>query len=162
MSEENEVVVRRVIEEVLNRGRTDLLAELVAADHIGHDPLGEHYGPEGLRIAVAEFRNAFPDLQVTVDDLVTEGDRVAHRFTLRGTHAGPFMGIPPTGRVVTASGIAIDRFAGGKVAESWVSFDALNLLRQMGASPALRRSADPIPPDTASRPTRVAARQPTR
>src|SRR5215211_498515 len=158
MPEENEAVVRRLIEEVLNRGQTGLLAELVAADHVGHDPLGDHYGPEGMRIAVAEYRAAFPDLRVTVDDLVKEGDKVVHRFSLRGTHAGPFLGIPPTGRVVTAAGIAIDRVAGGKVTESWVSLDALNLLRQLGASPALRRPADPVPPDAASPPPGVAGR----
>ncbi len=139
MPEGNEAVVRRLIEEVLNRGQTGLLAELVAADHVGHDPLGDHYGPEGLRIAVAEYRAAFPDLRVTVEDLVTEGDKVVHRFTLRGTHAGPFLGIPATGRAVAAAGIAIDRLTGGKVAESWVSLDALGLLRQLGATdiPAL-------------------------
>jgi steroid delta-isomerase-like uncharacterized protein len=158
MLEENEAIVRRLIEQVINRGQTGLLAELVAADHVGHAPFGDHYGPEGLRIAVAEYRAAFPDLRVTVEDLVTAGDKVVHRFTLRGTHAGPFLGIPPTGRVVTVTGIAIDRLAGGKVAESWVSLDALNLLRQLGASPALRRPADPAPPDTASPSSGVPAR----
>jgi steroid delta-isomerase-like uncharacterized protein len=156
MPEENESVVRRLIEEVLNRGQTGPLAELVAADHVGHDPFGDHYGPEGLRIAVAEYRAAFPDLRVSVDDLVAEGDKVVHRFTLRGTHAGPFLGIPPTGRAVTAAGIAIDRLAGGKVVESWVSLDALNLLRQLGASPAVRRPANLGPPDTDSPPPGVA------
>jgi steroid delta-isomerase-like uncharacterized protein len=146
----NEAVVRRLIEEVLNRGQTGLLAELVAADHVGHDPFGDHYGPEGMRIAVTEYRAAFPDLRVTVEDLLTAGDKVAHRFTLRGTHSGSFLGIPPTGRVVTVTGIAIDRIAGGKVAESWISLDALHLLRQLGASPAWRRPADPMPLDTAS------------
>ena len=137
MPEGNESVVRRLLEEVVNHGSTDLLTRLVAADHVGHDPLGDHYGPEGLRISIAEYRAAFPDLELTVDDLVTAEDKVVHRFTLRGTHAGPFMGIPPTGRVVTTSGIAIDRLAGGKVIESWVNLDALNLLRQLGASPTL-------------------------
>jgi steroid delta-isomerase-like uncharacterized protein len=137
----NETVIRRLIEEVHNRGRTDLLAELVAADHVGHDPLGDHYGREGLRIVVAEYRAAFPDLRVTVEDLVTDGNKVVHRFTLRGTHAGPFLGIPPTGRVVIAAGITIDRFTDGKVAESWVSLDALNLLRQLGAMSATTSSS---------------------
>jgi steroid delta-isomerase-like uncharacterized protein len=146
MPEKNEAVVCRLIEEVLNGGQIDLLAELVASDHVGHDPLGDHYGREGLRIVVTEYRVAFPDLCVTVEDLVSEGDRVVHRFTLRGTHAGQFMGIPPTERVVTAAGIAIDRFADGKVAESWVSLDALNLLRQLGAAPTLgRRPERPSP-----------------
>jgi steroid delta-isomerase-like uncharacterized protein len=137
MPDANEAIIRRLIEEVLNRGQIDLLAELIAADHVGHDPLGDHYGREGLRIVVAEYRAAFPDLRVTVEDLVTESDKVVHRFTLRGTHVGPFMGIPPTGRLLTVAGIAIDRFTDGKVAESWVSLDALNLLRQLGAAPTL-------------------------
>jgi steroid delta-isomerase-like uncharacterized protein len=141
MPEGNEAVIWRLIEEVLNQGQTDLLAELVAADHVGHDPLGDHYGREGLRIVVAEYRAAFPDLRVTIEDLVTDGDRVVRRFTLRGTHDGSFMGIPPTGRVVTAAGIAIDRFTDGKVAESWVSLDALNLLRQLGAVSATTSSS---------------------
>jgi steroid delta-isomerase-like uncharacterized protein len=145
MPEKNKAVVRRLIEEVLNGGQTDLMAELVAADHIGHDPLGDHYGPEGLRIAVAEYRAAFPDLRVTVEDLLTERDKIVHRFTLRGTHIGPFMGIPPTGRLVTVAGIAIDRFTDGKVAESWVSLDALNLLRQLGALPTQARRLERPP-----------------
>ena len=150
MPEGNAAVVRRLVEEVLNRGRTGLLAELVAADHVGHDPLGDHYGPEGVRIVIAEHRAAFPDLRVTIEDLVAAGARVVCRFTLQGTHGGPFMGIPATGRPVAAAGIAIDRLAEGKVAESWVSLDALGLLRQLGASPAVRRPADPAPADTAS------------
>ena len=147
MPEGNESVVRRYLDEVVNAGSTDLLAGLIATNHIGHDPLGDHYGPEGMRIAVAEYRAAFSDLRVTAEDFVTEGDKVVHRFTLRGTHTGPFMGIPPTGRVVTVSGIAIDRLADGKVAESWVNLDALNLLRQLGAPPTLERGPSGPPDD---------------
>ena len=131
----NDAVVRRLLEDAFNHGCTDVLAELIAADHVGHDPLGDHYGPEGMRIAIAEYRAALSGLHVTAEDFVTEGDTVVHRFTLRGTHTGAFMGIPPTGQMVTVPGIAIDRLAGGKVVESWVSFDALNLLRQLGAAP---------------------------
>jgi steroid delta-isomerase-like uncharacterized protein len=141
MLEGNEAVVRKLIVEVLNRGQTDLLAELVATDHIGHDPFGDHYGPEGIRIVVAEFRTAFPDLALTIEDLITAKDKVVWRFTLRGTHAGPFMGIPSTGRVVTTAGIAIDRLVEGRVAESWVSLDALRLLRQIGALAVLQEHA---------------------
>ena len=139
----NKAVVRRLIEDIVNRGNTDLLIGLVAADHVGHDPLGDHYGPEGTRIVVAEYRTAFPDLAVTIEDLVAAGDTVAWRFTLRGTHAGPFMGIPPTGRVVAAAGIAIDRLVDdGRIVESWCSLDALGLLRQMGATPVVRQPAE--------------------
>ena len=147
MSKGNETVVRRLIEEVLNRGQTGLLTELVAVDHIGHDPFGDHYGPDGTRIVVAEYRSAFPDLAVTIEDLVAARDTVSWRFNLRGTHAGSFMGIPPTGRVVTTPGIAIAHLVGGKVAESWVSLDALGLLRQVGNAPIVTHSARPAPAD---------------
>ncbi len=148
MSKGNEAVVRRLIEEVLNRGQTGHLAELVAVDHIGHDPFGDNYGPEGTRIVVAEYRTAFPDLALTIDDLVAARDTVAWRFNLRGTHAGSFMGIPPTGRVVSAPGIAIAHLAVEKVEESWVSLDALGLLRQMGAAPTVMHPARSTPTDT--------------
>jgi steroid delta-isomerase-like uncharacterized protein len=142
----NEILIRRLVEEVVNRGNTDLLTELVAADHVGHDPLGDHYGPEGVRIGVAELRSAFPDLRLSIEDIIADGDRVARRFTLRGTHGGPFMGLPATGRTVMASGIAIDRVAGGRLVESWLSLDVLGLLRQLGALPVpVRQATDDCP-----------------
>lgn len=146
MAEESATVVRHLVQEVINRGNTDRLTELVAVDHVGHDPLGDHYGPEGTRIVVAEYRTAFPDLAVAIEDLVAAGGTVAWRFTLRGTHTGPFMGIPPTGRTVTAAGIAIDRLAKGRVIESWFCLDALGLLRQIGATLMIDRSIHPTVP----------------
>jgi len=140
MPANNGEVICRFIEEAINEGQSELLAELIADDHVGHGPFGDHYGLEGMRIALADYRFAFPDLKLTVEDLMTVDDKVALRFTLQGTHDGPFMGIPPTGRVVTASGIAINHLVGGKLAESWVNLDALNLLRQIGASPVLQRT----------------------
>ena len=133
MDEENEAVVRRLVEEVINRGQSALLAELIAADHVGHDPFGDHYGVEGTRIVVQEYRTAFPDMLLTIEDLVAAKDTVAWRFSLRGTHDGPFMGLPPTGREVTAVGIVYGRLKDSRVVESWVSFDTLRLLRQTGA-----------------------------
>jgi steroid delta-isomerase-like uncharacterized protein len=139
MERDNEQLVRQFIEAVFNRGETDPLPALVATDHVGHDPLGDHYGPEGVRIGVAELRAAFPDLRVTIDDIVAAGDRVAHRLTLHGTHRGAFLGLPPTGRVISATGIAIDRVAAGKLAERWVVLDVIGLHRQLGAVAVLRR-----------------------
>lgn len=136
MERDNERLVRRLVEEVINRGETDLLPALVAPDHIGHDPLGDHYGPEGMRIVIAELRAAFPDLRMTIEDVIATGDRVARRFTLQGTHHGPYLGLPATGRAVMATGIAIDRVVGGCLAESWVTIDALDFLRQVGLVPA--------------------------
>lgn len=141
MESNNEWLVRRFIEAVVNRGETDLLPSLVATDHVGHDPLGDHYGLDGVRIAVAELRAAFSDLWVSVEDVVAVADRVVHRFTLAGTQTGPFLGLPPTGRPVRATGIAIDRVADGKLAERWVVLDAIGLLRQLRAVAVLRRRA---------------------
>jgi steroid delta-isomerase-like uncharacterized protein len=134
--------VRRYLEEVVNDGGMHLLADLVAPDYVGHEPHGDHYGPEGLRIVVADYRDAFPDLRLTFEDLVTQGDKVVYRFVLRGTHTGSFMGIPASGRPVIAGGIAIGHLAGGKLAESWVCLDALNLLRQLGAAPPHERGRE--------------------
>ena len=131
----NKAVVLRFVEEVVNRGDARLLADLVAARHVRHAPDGDLYGPEGVRIDVAEWRSGFPDLRLEVEDQVAEGDRVASRFVLRGTHRGPFLGVAPTGRPVAVAGVSIDRLAGGRLAESWISLDALGLLRQIGALP---------------------------
>ena len=135
MSDRNGALVRRFVEEVVNRGDTRLLADLVAARHVRHAPDGDLYGREGVRIDVAEWRSGFPDLRLEVEDQVAEGDRVASRFRLRGTHDGPFLGVAPTGRPVAVAGVSIDRLAGGRLVESWLSLDALGLLRQVGALP---------------------------
>ena len=131
----NKAVVLRFVEGVVNQGDTKLLADLVAPDHVRHAPDGDLYGPEGVRIDVAEWRSGFPDLRLEVADQVAEGDRVASRFLLRGTHGGPFLGAAPTGRPVAVAGVSIDRLAEGRLIESWLSLDALGLLRQAGALP---------------------------
>lgn len=139
MAGAHEAIIRRLVDEVINGGNTDLLTELVAANHLHHDPAGDLYGPEGVALVVAETRAAFPDLRLTIEDLLSHEDRAAWRFTLVGTHAGPFMGIPATGRPVRAAGVRIDRLAGGRLVESWVVLDALGLLRQLGAIPVLTK-----------------------
>jgi predicted ester cyclase len=139
MAGANEAIIRRLVEEVINGGNTDVLPKLVAPDHVGHDHLGDRYGPEGVRIGIAEWREAFPDFRVTIQDLLSHGDRAAWRFTLEGTHAGPFMGVAATGRPARASGIRIDRLGGGHLVESWVALDVLGLLRQLGALPVRAR-----------------------
>jgi steroid delta-isomerase-like uncharacterized protein len=115
--------VRRLMDDVWNGGHFELLAELVADCYVGHLPIGDHYGPQGLRIDVAAYRTALPDLVVTLDDLLTAGDQVARRYTLCGTHRQPFMGVPASGHLVELHGIAIDRLADGKLIESWIQID---------------------------------------
>jgi steroid delta-isomerase-like uncharacterized protein len=134
---ENAAVVRRLVEDVINRGEERLLPALVAEEHVYHDHTGDLYGPEGVRLAVAETRDALPDLRMTIHELIATENRVVRRFTLSGTHAGAFMAVPATGRRVGVSGIGVDRLAGGKLVETWVSLDVLGLLLQLGVVPRL-------------------------
>jgi steroid delta-isomerase-like uncharacterized protein len=98
--------------------------ELMAADYVEHPrPSNLPAGTEGLKQLIAAYRTAFPDLKMTLDDIFAEGDRVAFRWSVSGTHLGDWLGIPPTGNHVTATGITLFRIAGGQVVESWTSID---------------------------------------
>jgi predicted ester cyclase len=145
MTHVNEMVVRRFVQEIVGRGRHDLLPELVAADYVAHLPLGDHYGWEGVRIDVAEWHRGFHDLIAVVEDLLADGDRVVRRFILHGTHHGTFLGLAPTGRSVAVPGIAIDQLANGRLVESWVLVDLYDLARQLdtrfGPRPSLAQTA---------------------
>src|SRR5215218_7985956 len=121
----NKDVVRRLMEGVWGDRQVDLLEELVAGEYVEHTRIGDYYGPAGARIGVGDYHLAFPDLTVHLDDLLTEGDKVVRRFTLRGTLAGPLPGRSPSGPPVELHGIAIDRIADGKLVESWVLIDPL-------------------------------------
>lgn len=135
MSEkENSALVRRFIEEVFNRGNLDVVAEIVAPDYTHHDPTTSEFGSgiEGFKQLIGFYRSAFPDLQIILDDQVACADKVVDRWTGHGTHKGEVMGMAPTGRQVTATGISIHRIAGGKIAETWNNYDALGMLQQLG------------------------------
>lgn len=95
---------------------------------------------EGAKRFVEMYRNAFPDLRITVEDLVAEGDKVLTCWTARGTHQGEFMGIPPSGNRVEFTGISIDRIEGGKFVESWSNYDALGMMQQIGAVPSVEQA----------------------
>jgi len=120
---ENREVVRRLMEEVLARGDIRLIPEFVAADYVAHLESGDHYGPEGIRIDVAAYCSAFPVLDLKLEDLLADGDKVVRRFTLRGTHNRPFLGTPASGRWVVLRGIAIDRVVQGQLVESSVQVE---------------------------------------
>jgi steroid delta-isomerase-like uncharacterized protein len=134
MFEQNKAIVRRSLEELFTHGDLGVADEVFAADYVGHDtelpqPLR---GPEEVKRFVAMYRTAFPDLVVSVEDQIAEGDRVVTRFVARGTHRGPLMGIPPTGRKVTVPGISIDRIVDGKSAEAWINYDVMGMMQQLG------------------------------
>jgi predicted ester cyclase len=134
LSEENKAIVRRQEEELFTQGNLDAADEVYAPDYVGHDPSNlEHI--QGLEAAkqAADYRKAFPDLRVTVKDVIAEGDKVAARLRFRGTHRGELDGIAPTGRRVDCTGIVISRMEGGKIVEDWANFDDLGMMQQLGA-----------------------------
>ena len=136
-TEENKAIVRRWYEEFANRANLDVLDELYAPAWVGHFPQsGELRGAEGHKPLGRRFATAFPDGRYEVEDVLAEGDRVATRYTFRGTHRGAFGAIPPTERAVTATGINVHRVEGGRIVEQWAQFDTEGLLRQLGALPA--------------------------
>jgi len=137
-TEENKANQRRVWEEIINKGNLALADELFATNYIYHGPVGmEFKGPEGLKQLISGFRNALPDIHVTVEDMVAEGDKVVSRFTGRGTHKGEFMGIAPTGKQTTVGGIVIARWVGGKEVETWEIIDMLSMMQQLGVVPPM-------------------------
>jgi steroid delta-isomerase-like uncharacterized protein len=141
--EANKKTAKRIFEDGFNKGRFEVADELIHDDALGHDPaLPEPTrGPEGFKESVRGYREAFPDLHVSIDEQVAEGDFVATRWTARGTHKGELFGIAPTGKESIVTGITIDRFKDGKIAESHTNWDTLGLLQQIGAIPALVTTA---------------------
>jgi steroid delta-isomerase-like uncharacterized protein len=141
-AEENKTIVRRVFDEVINKGDLNVVDEVIASDYVYRSPGSpELRGPEGFKQLIMMYRSAFPDLHLDVDELIAEGNTVVSRWTGRGTHEGEFMGIPPTGKQVSVTGVVISRFAGGKAVEDWELIDALTMLQQLGAIPAPERVA---------------------
>jgi steroid delta-isomerase-like uncharacterized protein len=135
---ENKTISRRADEELFNRGNLDVADELFAPSFVYHDPAsGEEWrGPESVKQYAAMLRAAFPDLHQTIEDQVAEGDKVAYRWTARGTHKGKLMGIAPIGNQVTFTGTSIARLADGKIEEIWENYDALGMMQQLGVIPS--------------------------
>jgi steroid delta-isomerase-like uncharacterized protein len=132
MPEKNEVVVRRLMDDVWSKGNLKVIDELLTNDYVGHDPMNPNPGLDGAREMVKKYRSAFPDCRLDIDDIFSAGDRVVVRFHYSGTHKGNLEGIPPTGRHATGPGIAIHRFVGDRIKESYVNWDALGLMTQLG------------------------------
>jgi steroid delta-isomerase-like uncharacterized protein len=137
-SEQNKAIVRRAFEEPW-KGSLAVVDELVASDYIGHDPANPEplRGPEGVKEFISTYRAAFPDARITVEQQLAEGDLVATRWSGRGTHEGELMGIEPTGKQVTVSGLTISRLEGGKIVEEFLNWDTFGMMQQLDAVPAL-------------------------
>ncbi|HJQ29459.1 MAG TPA: ester cyclase [Rubrobacter sp.] len=137
-SEGNKAVVRQFLDEVFGGGNLELVDEIFAPDYVLHDPAvpGAVGGTEGMKQYVSMYRAAYPDTHFTIEDQIAEGDHVVTRWTGQGTHRGELLGIAPTGKLVTVTGIEVDRVSGGRIEETWVNYDALGMMQQLGVIPA--------------------------
>ena len=134
-AEENKAIARRGYE-AINQKNLDALDEVVASDMTDHDPVpGQAPGLEGVKQYFSSLHAAFPDVQMDVEEMIAEGDKVVARVSVSGTHQGEFMGIAPTGNRVTITGIDILRVADGKIVEHWGRFDDLGMMQQLGVIP---------------------------
>jgi steroid delta-isomerase-like uncharacterized protein len=134
--EQNKDIVRRTFEEPW-QGKLEVVDELIASDYVGHDPASPEpiRGPAGVKAFISTYRSAFPDARITVEEQLAEGELVATRWTGRGTHEQELMGIEPTGKEVTVSGLTISHLAEGKIIEEWQNWDTFGMLQQLGAVP---------------------------
>ena len=137
MSTENKSIVRRLYEEVWNERKLDVVDELISPSHALHDPnvSGSQIGPDAYQRHVARITTAFSDLHFTIEDIICEKDKLVVYWIVSGTHKGEYEGIPPTDKKISVEGITINHFANGKILDSYVSWDALGLMRQLGHVP---------------------------
>jgi steroid delta-isomerase-like uncharacterized protein len=133
-AEEHKRALESYYSEVVNKGDFDVIYESAHPDHISHGTAENgKQGAEHLREWIRLQRASFPDLNVTVEDWIIEGDKVVSRFTARGTHTGEsYVGIPASGRSVEVTGIVIDEFAGDKIVESWLLMEDMKMAQQLG------------------------------
>jgi len=135
--DQNKRLVRRLYDELFFKWNFAVVDELISPDFIGHEmPPGMPRGPEGIRQFYGGIRAGLPDVQLTVEDMIGERDRVVVRWRARATHRGDFLGIPATGKAVSFTGVAIYRLSKGKIVERWVEVDLLGLSGQLRATSA--------------------------
>jgi predicted ester cyclase len=136
MAEENVAASRRILEEAFGEGDLEVIDQVCTEGFVGHDPLAGDQDREAAKRTIAMYREAFPDLSFTIDDALDCGDKVVLRWTAQGTFQNEMMGLQPTGeRGEPVQGITIDRFEGGRIAESWNQWDTLQFMRDVGALP---------------------------
>ena len=135
MSEGNKAVTRQLIEELFSTGNQEIADEVLAADYVDHSPSRPGLsGPENLKRAVGEWRVAFPDTRNVIEDMVAEGDKVAVRWATYATHRGKFMGIAATGNRIAVTSFGIFRLSGGRIVESWDTFNVVEMMQQLGVN----------------------------
>lgn len=142
MSTKNKLIVHRLYQEVWNERKLDVVDELISLSHALHDPniSGSQIGPDAYKRQVVLLTTAFPDLQFAIEDVFSEDDKLAVCWMISGNHLGTYEGIPPTDKRVSVDGITIHHLVDGKILDSYVSWDALGLMRQLGHAPPLGKS----------------------
>jgi len=144
MSQENKALTRRSWEIVAKASLEtldDALQEVYTHTIVMHEPDEDVRGIEGMKQFVSMIRSALPDLRITLEEDIAEGDKVVSRWRAQGTHQGELMGIAPTGNEVAITGITIHRIEDGKIVEEWENWDALGLMQQIGAVPSPEEQA---------------------
>jgi steroid delta-isomerase-like uncharacterized protein len=136
MDQDCDRLIRRWFEEVWNNGREEAINEMIAPDCIAHGlngPEGDLRGPEGFKQFYSLFKSTFPDIRITVEDVIVDGDRCAARFSCRATHRGDALGIAATGQPVAFSAMAFTRWRNGQIVDAWNNVDLMGMLKQIGA-----------------------------
>jgi steroid delta-isomerase-like uncharacterized protein len=137
-TEENMTTNRRFYEEVINQKHLSVVDEVAGEEYVSHSfPPGLPPGREGLKAFISAFHAAFPDGQLSIDQMIAEGDTVATRLTFRGTHTGDFLGIPSTGKQVVVPALDMARYTHGKLVEHWGGPDQMSLMQQLGVIPSM-------------------------
>lgn len=141
MSPDVKAIARRLYEDVWNKRKLELVSDIISPSHALHDnnSSGSSVGPEAYKTQMASFLAAFPDLRFTIEDIVAEKDKVVASWTISGTHKGEFWGVRPTNKKMSMDGITIHHIANGKIIDSYISSDALGLMRQLGVFPDLAK-----------------------
>jgi steroid delta-isomerase-like uncharacterized protein len=154
MNDQNKMLARRIFEEGFSKGDLSVAEQILAPNHVSHDPNNPptyQQGPRGMQDIIKIYRTAFPDLKMTIDDQIMDGDRVVTRWTARGTHKGQLMEIAPTNKNVTVTGMTVDKIQNGKIVESWVQWDMAGMLQQVGMRKESSRTDGGRPQPTTSR-----------
>jgi|SRR5690348_3998254 len=134
MPPESQAVVRRLYEELWNHRRLEVANEVISPSHALHDPhlIGSAVGPEAYKRVCTQFIAAFPDLRFTVEDYISEEDKVVARWVISGTHKREFLGVPATNKKISVEGVTIHQIANGKIIDSYLNLDYFGLMEQLG------------------------------
>jgi steroid delta-isomerase-like uncharacterized protein len=134
----NKQIVRKLFNDLFNKGNLAVANGIIAPNHANHDPATPDFGkgPDGTKQIVTLYRNAFPDLHFKIDQMIGADQYMTTRYTATGTHKGEFRGIAPTNKTIEVEGVVIHRISRGRIAETWVIWDALGQMQQLGAVPA--------------------------